>query len=1236
MIIIKPKYFILGLVLISIISIGAVSAVDDADIGTDVIEATYSLSLDDTSMDESIEDSSPIERNVDLSSDDSSEDDDVENNIVKENEDMSINDVSEKKEFGETLSIDDDLDGYESINSNGLSIKEKSLIPNIYIVNTTNVGDYFNDDGTMKKGSGNMYLFTGEFYLGRYPFYTFIINKRSSISMLNATFYGFSFNFTASRSTLTGGNFYNSWDMGYNQNVMVITGNNVSISNANFVVWPTHDSDYICFDVKNANNVTIKNNVITYDIMNFLYQQYFHYIIRGVNSNNITILNNTINATLPFKSINYNVTSFPTIDTDMVAGIALQSSHGFKILNNTISIVGKAYSNYYPTLDTIIIVKSDNGTIYGNVLNETDTNYYTNANYLYGIDLYELSNVTVSNNNVTMSSIGGQVNPEGAGAAYPIQITGPVSDIFIHDNNLTTENNGPNIGIYSQNYYGPTNITIYNNFINVTGRATTNYYALVSGIELQDTDVTVYNNTVYAQTLNDYNNTYNVFGISYYQTTNDTHTFNISDNTIKTNGHYAVYLTSSDNSIVNHNFLKTYDLCCNNAVYAPGATITNNYCCCTNCNCTPTNCNCIPNRVSPDNKNGKQSILGAIDDEILTDEPQTIELYVGPNEEDGDGTIENPYANLFLAWGEGISKLDITSPTNIIIKFFDGDYSFKEEDFEIIDEREYDVSDWNMFILNNNMNIVLQAINDNSVNFIFEEGTALPLDFYNCECNGIKLSGINIFLNEESISLPGHFVFTGNGKVIYEKCIFFVDSIFVLGDENNEITLIDCIFDGKGDGYLSFSDAYNLNLISINYATFYNLSGPSFNHYNIDLSGMVNANYNWWGSNVGFSDSNVNASIFAVYNTTVNYIGDNQWEVIGKLTWNDGTTEGIERLYVMPVSLSSTTGTFNETNPILKDGIFKVTYTSDNVVHEINALCDKENQTLSFVKTFDVGVIADNITYGDYANVTVTVSDSVDAMINVTVNEQTYSAKADTCVIVPIFELLDVGTYTVDVVLFDAENNILGSNSTTFEVKKAEPANDTPVTPTKLATKLSAPKVTATYNVAKKLVITLKDANGKVLANKKVTVKVGSISKTLKTNSKGQVSLNVAKLVPKTYTATVKFAGDSGFSASTLKSKVVVKKAKVKLAAKAKSFKAKVKTKKYTVTLKNNKGKVMKKVKLTLKVGKKTYKAKTNSKGKATFKITKLNKKGKKTATVKFAGNKYFKALSKKVKITVK
>ena len=192
-----------------------------------------------------------------------------------------------------------------------------------------------------------------------------------------------------------------------------------------------------------------------------------------------------------------------------------------------------------------------------------------------------------------------------------------------------------------------------------------------------------------------------------------------------------------------------------------------------------------------------------------------------------------------------------------------------------------------------------------------------------------------------------------------------------------------------------------------------------------------------------------------------------------------------------------------------------------------------------------------------------------------------------------------------------------------------------PVVPAKVATKITAPKVTATYNVAKKLVITLKDANGKVLANQKVTVKVGTISKTLKTDKNGQVSLNVATLVPKTYTATFSFAGDGSYLKSSSSVKVVVKKAAPKLTAKAKTFKVKAKVKKYTATLKDNKGKAIKKAKLTLKIGKKTYTTKTNAKGVATFKV-KLTKKGKNTATVKFAGNKYFKALSKKVKITVK
>ncbi|WP_405310483.1 Ig-like domain-containing protein [Methanobrevibacter sp.] len=103
-----------------------------------------------------------------------------------------------------------------------------------------------------------------------------------------------------------------------------------------------------------------------------------------------------------------------------------------------------------------------------------------------------------------------------------------------------------------------------------------------------------------------------------------------------------------------------------------------------------------------------------------------------------------------------------------------------------------------------------------------------------------------------------------------------------------------------------------------------------------------------------------------------------------------------------------------------------------------------------------------------------------------------------------------------------------------------------------------------------------------------------------------------------------------------VKNIISVEKAVPVLTAKNKAFKAKTKTKKYTVTLKNSKKKAIKNVKVTLKVNGKTYSAKTNSKGQAIFKLTKLTKVGKLPATVKFAGNAYYKASQKSVKITVK
>ena len=214
------------------------------------------------------------------------------------------------------------------------------------------------------------------------------------------------------------------------------------------------------------------------------------------------------------------------------------------------------------------------------------------------------------------------------------------------------------------------------------------------------------------------------------------------------------------------------------------------------------------------------------------------------------------------------------------------------------------------------------------------------------------------------------------------------------------------------------------------------------------------------------------------------------------------------------------------------------------------------------------------------------------------------------------------GTYNLTIEIAENDYYTAATNQTTFTVGK-------------LASQIITSPVTTTYNVGKNLVITLKDENGKPIANATVTVNLGS-SKKYTTDAKGQIKINVATLTPKTYNAKITYAGSDNYKSSTKTVKVTVKKATPKITAKSASYKLKIKTKKYTVNLKDNINKPLKNTKVTLKVNGKTYSVKTNSKGQGVFKITNLKKKGSYTAIITVPANTYYNKVTKNVKITVK
>ena len=127
------------------------------------------------------------------------------------------------------------------------------------------------------------------------------------------------------------------------------------------------------------------------------------------------------------------------------------------------------------------------------------------------------------------------------------------------------------------------------------------------------------------------------------------------------------------------------------------------------------------------------------------------------------------------------------------------------------------------------------------------------------------------------------------------------------------------------------------------------------------------------------------------------------------------------------------------------------------------------------------------------------------------------------------------------------------------------------------------------------------------------------------------------------YTMAFYFSGNENYTSAFGSVCVDLDKKPITIKASAKSYKASIKTKSYTVTLStkacssaDGKAHLSSGKKVTLLVNGKTYSGKTNTKGQVTFKITNLSKKGKYTAKISYAGDITYESATKSVKLTIK
>ena len=471
------------------------------------------------------------------------------------------------------LCSDSSSDGADSKSSlkgtgNGKSSLKDSL-DSVYYVDSDNLDSFFADGFLKDDYADSVLVFNGEFNdKGILDIKSSNVTIIGNNSLLKDTV----FCLESNNIMLAGLNFVWNREFSDNDNAgILVLGDNCTIYNCTMDYSVPETTTGFCVYAEGSDGDKIENFTLANSTINFVGNNLhggWDYCIFVDQVEKSMVYGNDINSSLPLRAVDYSFDIFGGVSMEAVGVFVAQSCPNLTFSSNKVFSSVNGGGNSYPTLDTLVIYGCNNATIENNDIHVEDFNSKDGKdNYLQGIDLYFSNNVTIVHNKIDMVTTGGRA---GMGTAYPIQVNGPSKGVLIAYNNLTTFNYGPNCGIYSMNYYGQTQNYMISNFINVTGLASTHYYALVAGIEVQDSDDLIWNNTIIVNNIGEYSDSNNIYGISYSQSTKGDHKYNIQYNNVTTNGRYAVSLSGSGSlvvdSIIANNVLNTNKSSGNRAV----------------------------------------------------------------------------------------------------------------------------------------------------------------------------------------------------------------------------------------------------------------------------------------------------------------------------------------------------------------------------------------------------------------------------------------------------------------------------------------------------------------------------------------------------------------------------------------------------------------------------------------------------------------------------------------------
>lgn len=408
--------------------------------------------------------------------------------------------------------------------------------------------------------------------------------------------------------------------------------------------------------------------------------------------------------------------------------------------------------------------------------------------------------------------------------------------------------------------------------------------------------------------------------------------------------------------------------------------------------------------------------------ELLSGDDNSRVIYVGENKtsDGGNGTSDNPFNSFELACN------NLSGEEKVEINVYNGTY-YLDSDLKF-----------------NTSNLFINGIGEVIIkNLRNEPGAYASL--------GLISSKSNFTFN--------NIIFNGS------NCIYLHANadrhFFVFNGNANEGVFNNCTFTGFNEAIM-FSSIFNRKFLQCKFINSYNYmyTNELIGNWKVEFKYCIiseelslgrsnpwtsGGNFIfdsvWFGSNkvpqyVYISNCHTNVTRYAIFSTYLNYLGDNTYEIIGNVKWNDGTIDGIENLNQLTAHLSSKTGNLSQKIINFDNGTFKVLYKTNSINNKIDVSLDSEEFTFEFKN--GISVIANPIYYGDNQNVTIILPGISNSTVNITINNHTYYYKVNKTnsfnFTIPD-ELLS-GTYKINVSIIDKDNQIYGFNSTEWTISK--------------------------------------------------------------------------------------------------------------------------------------------------------------------------------------------------------